>query len=273
MRVAAILACAGVLGLPAVSAPTLAANQPGWFASLGAFDPKASTNIRLDVPGTPGTNLHLESDLNLPQRRMVPQAALGYRFNRRSSLEFDYFDLRRTGSRMIDENIVYGGVNYALNSTVSTFSDVRTDVLLYRYAIVADGPWNLSLTAGVHATHFTVGLSDLDSGVSKSADAQTPLPVVGLRALYELHRWQFRSEAAYFEMTVNGVRGHLNRYTLSASHPVFDGLSLELGYMYYALALRAARPDLAGVMRFAYQGPFLNLCYGCQTPLAGSDTP
>ncbi|MGH8280947.1 MAG: hypothetical protein ACRERZ_02020 [Gammaproteobacteria bacterium] len=269
MRVAAILACAGVLGLPAVSAPTLAASQSGWFMSLGAFDPKASTNIRLDaLNGQYGTNLHLESDLDLPQRRVVPQAALGYRFDRRASLEFNYFDLRRSGSRVIDENITYGGVNYAFNTTVSTFSDVRTDSLLYRYAIVADGPWNLSITAGVHATHFTVGLSDLNSGVSKSADAQTPLPVMGLRGLYDLRSWQFRSEAAYFEMTVNGVRGHLNRYTLSASHPVFDGLSLELGYMYYALALRAARPDLAGVMRFAYQGPFLNLCYGCQTPFA-----
>ncbi|MBU6469340.1 MAG: hypothetical protein KGL00_04855 [Gammaproteobacteria bacterium] len=252
----------------------LAANESGWFASLGAFDPKASTNIRLDAPqGPSGTNLHLETDLNLPQRRVVPQVALGYRFDRRSSLEFNFFDLRRSGSRVIDENITYGGVNYALNTTVSTFSDVRTDSLQYRYAIVADYPWSLSVTAGVHATHFTIGLSDLNNGVSESADAQTPLPVVGLRGLYDLHGWQFRLEAAYFKMTVNGIRGHLNRYTLSAAHPLTDGLSLELGYTSYVLALRAERSDLTGMMRFAYQGPFLNLCYGCQTPLVDSDTP
>lgn len=256
---------AGCLGLTPVMA--LAADASGWFASLGAFDPKASTNIRLDAPqGAVGTNLHLESDLNLPDRRVVPQAALGYRFDARSSLEFNFFDLRRTGSRVIDENIVYGGVNYTINTTVGTFTDVRTDSLLYRYAVVADYPWSLSITAGVHATHFTVGLSDLNSGVSKSADAQTPLPVVGLRGLYDVHGWQFRSEAAYFKMTVNGIRGHLNRYTLSLSHPVFDGVSLELGYTYYALALQAQRSDLTGYMRFVYHGPFLNLCYGCRTP-------
>ncbi|MDE2070277.1 MAG: hypothetical protein KGJ04_03295 [Gammaproteobacteria bacterium] len=250
----------------------LAANESGWFASLGAFDPKASTNIRLDVPqGAVGTNLHLESDLNLPRRRVVPQAALGYRFDARSSLEFNYFDLRRTGSRVIDENIVYGGVNYTLNTTVGTFTDVRTDSLLYRYAIVADYPWSLSLTAGVHATHFTVGLSDQNSGVSRAADAQAPLPVVGLRGLYDVHGWQFRSEASYFKMTVNGIRGHLNRYTLSALHPLIGGLSLELGYTYYALALQAERSDLTGYMRFVYHGPFLNLCYGCRTPLVESE--
>lgn len=260
---------AGCLGLTPVTA--LAADASGWFASLGAFDPKASTNIRLDVPnGGYGTNLHLESDLALPDRRVVPQAALGYRFDARSSLEFNFFDLRRAGSRVIDENIVYGGVNYTINTTVSTFTDVRTDSLLYRYAIVADYPWSLSLTAGVHATHFTVGLSDLNSGVSKSADAQTPLPVVGLRGLYDVHGWQFRSEASYFKMTVNGIRGHLNRYTLSALHPLIGGLSLELGYTYYALALQAERSDLAGYMRFVYHGPFLNLCYGCRTPLVES---
>lgn len=273
MRSHASLAAVAALCLAMTPALALAAEGSGWFLSLGAFDPKASTNIRLDaINGQYGTNLHLESDLGLPQRRVVPQAALGYRFTGRMSLEFNYFDLRRSGSRVIDENITYGGVNYSFNTTVSTFADMRTDSLQFRYALVDDYPWTLSLMAGAHATHFTVGLSDLDSGVSRSADAQAPLPVVGLRGLYELRDWQLSAEAAYFRMTVNGIRGHLDRYTLSASHSLFDGVSLELGYTYYVLGLGAYRPDLSGNMRFAYQGPFLNLCYGCQTSLAGADT-
>lgn len=272
MRIPAAFACIVALCLQTVPAMALAANGSGWFVSLGAFDPKASTNIRLDaLSGQYGTNLHLESDLGLPQRRVVPQATLGYRFTPRVSLEFNYFDLRRSGSRVIDENITYGGVNYSFNTTVSTFADMRTDSLQFSYAVVDDYPWALSLMAGAHATHFTVGLSDLNSGVSRSADAQAPLPVVGLRGLYELRGWQLHAEAAYFRMTVNGIRGHLNRYTLSASHSLFDGVSLELGYTYYVLGLGAHRPDLSGNMRFAYQGPFLNLCYGCQAPLTGAD--
>lgn len=274
MRILAAFTCATALCLQTVPVPAWASTASSWFVSLGAFDPKASTNIRLDVlNGKYGTNLHLESDLALPDRRVVPQAALGYRFSRRSSLEFNYFDLRRTGSRVIDENIVYGGVSYAFNTTVSTFSDVRTDSVQYRYAIVGDYPWALSVAAGVHATHFTVGLSDLNSGVSKSADAQAPLPLVGLRGLYDLHDWQLRAEAVYFKMTVNSIRGHLNDYTLSLAHTLGSGLSLELGYTYYVLALQAQRSDLTGNMRFAYQGPFLNLCYGCQTPLTNGDAP
>jgi len=258
--------------LAAMPALAWAAEASGWFVSLGAFAPKASTNIRLDVlNGQYGTNLHLESDLGLPQRRVVPQATLGYQFTGRMSLEFNYFDLRRSGSRVIDENITYGGVNYLFHTTVSTFADMRTDSLQFRYALVDDYPWTLSLMAGAHATHFTVGLSDLNSGVSRSADAQAPLPVVGLRGLYELHGWQLHAEAAYFSMTVNDIRGHLNRYTLSAAHSLFDGVSLELGYTYYVLGLQAQRSYLTGNMRFAYQGPFLNLCYGCQAPLTGAD--
>lgn len=265
---AALLRVAG-LWLCAAPSLALAADGSGWFVSLGAFDPKASTNIRLDTRnGAYGTNLHLESDLDLPERRAVPQAALGYRFTRRSSLEFNYFDLRRSGSRVIDENITYGGVNYAFNTTVSTFSDVRTGALQFRYALVDDYPWGLSMAAGVHATHFTVGLSDLNSGVSKSADAQVPLPLVGLRGLYGWRGWQLRAEAVYFKMTVNNLRGHLNNYTLSAAHPLTAGLSLELGYNYYVLTVLAERAYLTGNMRFAYQGPFLNLCYGCQVPFA-----
>jgi hypothetical protein len=262
---------AGLTAACLFAAPSLAlaAAGSGWFVSLGAFDPKASTNIRLDVQnGTLGTNLHLESDLDLPERRVVPQAVLGYHFNSRSSLEFNYFDLRRTGSRVIDKNITYGGVDYTFSTTVSTFTDVRTDSLQYRYTFIEGYPWALSVAAGVHATHFTIGLSDLNTGVSKAADTQIPLPLVGVRGLYDLHGWRFRAEAVYFEMTVNNVRGHLNDYTLSVSHPLAAGLSLELGYNYYVLALRAERSYLTGNMRFAYQGPFLNLCYGCQAPVA-----
>jgi len=265
----------GLVSLWLCAAPSLtwAADGSGWFMNLGAFGPKASTNIQLDVQnGTLGTNLHLESDLGLPDRRVVPQAALGYRFTRLASLEFNYFDLRRTGSRVIDENITYGGVNYAFNTTVSTFSDVRTDALQFRYVLVDSYPWALSVAAGVHATHFTVGLSDLNSGVSKSAAAQVPLPLVGLRGLYDWRGWRLRAEAVYFKMTVNSIRGHLNNYTLSVSHLLTDGLSLEFGYNYYVLGLVAERSYLTGNMRFAYQGPFLNLCYGCQTPLADSST-
>ena len=272
MRAHAAFAAVVALVLPLAPLLASAADGSGWYVSLGAFDPKVSTNIRLDaLNGAYGTSLHLESDLDLPQRRVVPQAALGYRFTRRSSLEFNYFDLHRSGSRVIDENISYGGVNYAFHTTVSTFSDVRTDFLQYRYAFLDHYPWSVSVTAGLHATHFTVGLSDLNSGVSQSADAQAPLPLVGLRGLYDLHGWRVRAEAVYFKMTVNRIRGHLNDYTLSVSHLLAGGLSLELGYNYYVLALVAERPDLAGNMRFAYQGPFLNLCYGCQTLLADGD--
>lgn len=256
-----------ILSLCSMPVTAWAGLGSGWFVSLGAFDPKASTNIRLDVPDGPfGTNLHLESDLNLPNRRVVPQAKLGYRFNRRSSLEFNDFDLRRTGSRVIDKSITYGGVNYALDTTVSTFSDVRTDALVYRYRFVDRYPWTLSLAAGVHATHFTIGLSDLNNGASRSADAQAPLPLLGLRALYNVRGWRLRAEATYFKMTVNRIAGHLNHYTLSASHLLAGGVSLEFGYTYDVLALFAQRSMLTGNMRFAYQGPFLNLCYGCFQP-------
>ena len=169
---------------------------------------------------------------------------------------------------MIDDNINYGGLSYAFNTTVSTFSDVRTDFLQYRHTLFDTYRWSVSVTADLHATHFTVGLSDLNGGVSHSADAQAPLPLVGLRGLCHLHRWQLRAEAVYFKMTVNRIRGHLNDYTLSVSHPLAGGLSLEFGYNYYVLALVAARPDLSGNMRFAYQGPFLNLCYCCQASRA-----
>lgn len=236
----------------------------GWFVSLGAFDPKASTNIRLDAQnGQFGTDLHLESDLGLPERRTVPQVMLGYRFTRRASLEFGYFDLRRTGSRAIDKSISYGGETYTINTVVNTFSDSRTEFVQFRYAFVDQGPWTVSAMLGLQSTRFTLGLSDGSTGVSKSVDAQAPSPLVGVQGSYDLQGWRFQATAEYFKMTVNGLHGYLGNYAVSASHRLPAGLSVELGYQRDVLSVTADRTLFTGTVRLAYQGPFLALCYGC----------
>ncbi|MGH8403273.1 MAG: hypothetical protein ACRESO_07735, partial [Gammaproteobacteria bacterium] len=172
MRISVVFQCLCLAGLMALPSLSWAEEPPGWYVSLGVFDPKASTNIRLDAQnGRFGTNLHLESDLGLPERRTVPQATLGYRFTRHASLEFGYFDLRRTGSRVIDKSISYGGETYTLNTVVNTFSDSRTEFVQFRYAFVDQGPWTVSAMLGLQATRFTLGLSHSSTGLSKSADA------------------------------------------------------------------------------------------------------
>ena len=252
----------GLFGL-ALTAQCLAADS-GWFVSLGAFAPKASTNIRVNAQnGTLGTDLHLETDLGLPDRRVVPQATFGYRFTARSSLEFSYFDLRRTGSRVIDENISYDGQNYQINTLVSTFSDSQTKFVQYRYTFLDTPGWKLSAAAGLHSTRFTLGLSDISTGESQSANATVPLPLVGLRALYDADGWRLHAEATYFSMRVNSIHGHLNDYTLGVARRLPYQLSAELGFTRFVLIMTAQRATLSGTGRFAYQGPFLTLCYGC----------
>ncbi|MGH8396762.1 MAG: hypothetical protein ACRETA_00765 [Gammaproteobacteria bacterium] len=264
MRISVVFQSVCLVCLLADSPLLLAAEPSGWFVRLGVFNPKVSTNIRLDaLNGQLGTNLHLESDLDLPERRTVPQGALGYRFTPRSSLEFGYFDLRRNGSRAIDEDISYGGETYIINTVVSTFSDIRTEFIQYRYVFLDRDAWALSAIAGLHVTYFTLGLSDSSMGVSKSAEARAPSPLVGVQASYDLWNWRLQATAEYFKMTVNGLHGYLSNYAVSVSHRLPADLSVELGYQRDVLSVTAERRSFTGTARLAYQGPFLALCYRC----------
>ncbi|MGH8278020.1 MAG: hypothetical protein ACRETQ_00410 [Gammaproteobacteria bacterium] len=225
----------------------------------------ASTALRVDaLNGAIGTELNLERDLRLPDRRVIPDATAGWRFTRRSSLELNYIDLEREANNVIDRTLHYGGVDFTFNTTIRTFSDLRTASLIYRYKFVDAEAFSLSAHIGLHATRFAIGLSDQNTGASRSVDAQAPLPLAGLDAGFNAGAWRFNVEADYLKMTVNRIRGHLNKYTVSVMHPLGAGFSAELGYTTYVLSLFGRRSTFTGDLRYAYQGPFLNLCYGCQ---------
>lgn len=254
-----------LLGLWALPPLAFADTPPAWFASLGAFASHASTDLRVDaLDGAIGTDLNLERDLDLPERRVLPQLTAGLHFGERSSLEFNYIDLKRTGTNTIDKNINYEGVDFAINTTIRAYSDLRTASLVYRYKFLETAPLSLGVNVGLHATRFAIGLSDENTGVARSVDAQAPLPLVGLSASFNAGAWRFNAEADYLKMTVNRIRGHLNKYTVSVMHPLGAGFSAELGYTSYVLSLFGQRSVFTGDLRYAYQGPFLNLCYGCQ---------
>lgn len=271
MRMASHRSVGGLALLALCALPSLvfADAPPAWFLSAGAFDSHASTDIRVDaLNGSIGTELNLERDLGLRARRVVPQLQAGLRFGRRSSLEFNYVDLRRSGATTIDDSVNYGGVDFAINTTIRTYSDLRTASLVYRYRFMDTAPVALGVNLGLHGTHFAIGLADNETGASRSVDAHAPLPLVGLSATFNAGSWKFNAEANYLKMTVNRVRGHLNKYTASVMHPLGAGFSAELGYTTYVLSLVGQRSVFTGDLRYAYQGPFLNLCYGCQAASA-----
>jgi len=68
----------------------------------GAFWAQAKTSVRLDSNGGRlGTEVNLESDLNVSDKKVSPDIEFFWRFNPRHAMEFSYVSLHRSGARTI----------------------------------------------------------------------------------------------------------------------------------------------------------------------------
>ena len=81
-----------------------------FWGELSYFYPTITSTARLDLTSTsrPGTTIKLEDDLDLDDRKGTPYLTLGMRLGERWRLEFEYYQLNRSGARSIDRQIEWG---------------------------------------------------------------------------------------------------------------------------------------------------------------------
>ena len=131
---------AAVLLLSAVGVPTAAADEQfspfidhRFGAQLGAFLTTRDTKIRLDSNVGLGTEINLESDLGLESSTEVGRLDLFWRFKKRHRLDFNIFDLSRSGTSQLSIEIDYMGTIFEIGTTVASNFDITIYEVSYAY--------------------------------------------------------------------------------------------------------------------------------------------
>jgi len=183
----------------------------------------------------------LEDALGLDEQTNTYVVGATYRFNQRHSLGLSATDLRRTASRVIDDEIEWGDYVYRANATVSSELDMRIYKLTYRYDFSESDRLNAGFLAGLST--FDIGLTlsgearlegdtgeEWVEGVSEGADVIAPVPVVGFFLDYALSaRWITRFQADLIDLSVGDSRGRVIETEFSIEHSITDLFALGLG--------------------------------------------
>jgi hypothetical protein len=262
------LALAGVSG-------TASAETPGdsYWAEFSYFYPNISSTARLDLTAThrPGTVVTLEDDLNLTDRKGTPYLTLGMRLGQPWRLEFEYYQLNRSGNRTILRQIDWGDTTFPVGANVSSTFDTTVYRFSGGYSFYREPTGEAGVSFGLHVTDFKTALSGTGtvggaqggtaSFRNESRTTLVPLPTVGVYGSYKFaEQWQVRGKLDYLSLTYQEYSGSLTNALVAIDWRFAKNFGAGIGYRGVNYNASARKSSYYGEIDYRFRGPtfFLN---------------
>jgi len=250
--------------LPVISSAADAdANDPlndHFSLSLGTFLLHTSTQIRVD--GTTGRGTQIDTNRDLGLKDSDRFRIDGYwRFAKRHKLRVMYFDAKNEATRTADQTIDIGDTVFPVNASLTSRFETRVFELAYEYAFLRGDHYELTGTFGIHDLKFNFDVSGatLRAGQTlqgaKEADANGPLPVIGLRWVWTFSRYFYLdAQGQFFKISLNPYDGRLEDYSASVVWAPVKHFALGAGYNEFVTRLNVDADRFNGNLRWKYSG-------------------
>jgi hypothetical protein len=226
----------------------------------GAFWAKANTHVRFDSDGGRlGTDVSLESDLGITDKKTTPDIEFLWRFNARHAVEGSYVSLHREGSRNAQFIINWGDATFPVNTTIDSKFDSDVYRIAYRWSPVNENGNELALLAGLHWTTFKASAASRTGTIaSDEASVDFPLPTFGIRASAAFSpAWRVTGYGQFLKLKIGDYDGSLLNGSVAVEWAFMRQAYAGLGYNYYKYKLTAEKEGAKGKFDFRFDGPAL----------------
>ncbi len=259
---AALMGC----GALASQAHAQTLNDRYWFEAEG-FWPQVDTKVAINgAGGRVGTDIDLEGDLDLTDRKTLPAFTAGARIGQRWSLVGEYYGLDRSGSTSANRDITFDDVTYPSGATISSSFDTKVYRAVVGYAFLQRDNFELGAALGLHVTQFKVtlqgqghiGNATTATNEVRKRDALAPLPTLGLYGAYAFTpKLTANARVDYLSLKVGDYDGRLTNTEARLSYRVFDNVGIGAGYRYVDYHLNIDKKNWNGEVAYKFKGPVL----------------
>jgi hypothetical protein len=234
--------------------------QDRWYFALGAFFPRTTTEAQLDSTTLgAGTVIDFERALGMQESKTVPSAMARVRLGERWRIEAEFFQLNRSGERVVDRQIEWGDAVFPVNARVASsfdFYDLRVSA---GYAFFRRPDKELGVGLGLHVAAYDVGLR-ADAIGDEQEDVLAPLPVLSLYGQFALtERWAIGSRLDRFSLKYDKYNGSLGALGIDLTYQPWRHAGI--GIAYRALFIRMEAEENGRLLKFqqTFNGPLLFL--------------
>jgi hypothetical protein len=275
---------AASLGLLIASGSVLAKDKAEWRSwplgqrlsvGVSAYRPSIDTEVDLFAGPIQGS-ISFEQNLGLEDTTTSPLVDLRWRFFKRHTFTFDYYNLDRSGAGFSPANVSVCPENdtcidLPLEWPVNTTVDVEVFDLGYEYSLVFNEKVNWGVGLGLSWQDFSVSIITDDpfppgEEISVESGFAAPLPSLATSFSYAFtDKWILDAGLNWLKINLdignNGnFDGSLWAFDLGIRWQTFEHVGFTLAYTSFDLDVEVSdEPDLGGLIKYKYKGPRLGV--------------
>ena len=177
--------------------------------TAGFYMPSLSTNVRVDSSYLgQGTDIGFENMLDMDSSVMVLRADGHLRFCDWLSLQLGYYNISRSTTTTLNENIQYGNKTYSVNADVTGLFATEVIKAALAFSLINDGNVEFGFSVGGNIIFLEASLTSYIGEVSEDVDEIAPLPLGGLFANFTIMPGLFlKGTFEYFSLTIEDIDG------------------------------------------------------------------
>jgi hypothetical protein len=263
-------ACAGALLL---STPTVLADETpnlltdSFQVAVGTFIITSEPSVQLNGEVSSGDEVDFDEKLGGGDAQRV-RLDSHWRFGDtgRHKVKLIAFSMNRDRRSTIDEEFEWGGDIYPVNAKVD--AEFRFSVIeaAYEYAFWKRDNYEINGSIGLHYTSLDASLKAeatssggaLDADLDNSASVDAPLPVIGLRGMWDLsHDFWLDATAQFFALSIDEYDGNLQDYRVLVTWQPKKWLGIGLGYNRFSVDVDIDKSSFDGSLDWTYSGPMI----------------
>ena len=236
--------------------------------ALGAVLNTFDTKLRIDNSnqGQRGSIVDLKDDLGVEQDASSFWATAEWRFAPRHRIGINYSTFKLSGTRTLTRDIVINDETYQAGASLSSELKLQIIPIAYSYSFIKTGNDELAATIGIHWSRLSfkaqgsASLNASDANADATADANLPLPLIGLRYDHNFsQQWSAGLQGGYFPLKFGNVEGEI----WTARAQVEYGFTRNVGFGFavegFRLNIESSEGSWNGGIKYGYWGPQIYL--------------
>ena len=231
------------------------------FAVRAAFySPGLNTNLRVDptnpAPGVTGTPVNAESDLGLPDKMHQGRVELMFRMRDRNKIRLDYFEADRSGTAVLNRDVVFGNETFLAGSQTQSSLDWKQFDISYTYSFIRNE--HVELGTGI-AVYFlqadAIGFVPA-TNQRQEVSAATPFPALPLDFVWVISsRWAVTAHGAYLRANLAGFSGWYVDYQEDVQYRWNPNFAVGAGWAAIRTSLNRSGGSFPGAFAMSASGP------------------
>jgi hypothetical protein len=171
----------------------------------GYFVPDLQTTIVVtDEEGNVGTGISFEQNLGLDDSQGTGLLGVDWRFFKRHTVSYSYFQLNRSSAAESSVAIVIGDDVFDITLPIQSFFDITANELSYSYSILLDERKELFVGLGISLQDLSLGIQGTASSpnpgeiINSQLASTAPLPTLNIGFDYAFSdKWLFLSRVGW----------------------------------------------------------------------------